>query len=333
MVSKVENTVFGPQEVGTMAYKIVEERSVNPSVGIKTGIEIVDKVLNPHRPGELRVILGYTSNYKSGLMNYIARYNSNLIKEQGEEGEKCVITITWEQSVEEQGITDLGQLSGIDMTKMMRGELEDIDWKNLRKAAIDRGCLPWWLVGHSSEGNERRPRLTMTQVAFALEYIIDVQKVIPQLVVLDYLQRIQREKGDTMREQFMAIVDRAKDLALALHVPVMLGSQAGRQLKSREFRLPQVDEGQETSNLEQSADSLISLWMPKNDYPIGKVITYGDQTYTVAPNLLVLGIAKQKFGQAPKLFQLYLKPEVNQIYPIANQYNFNEYKYFVKDKQ
>jgi replicative DNA helicase len=319
--SDASKVVFGPQQVGRLAVNVIEERSANPNIGIKTGIDVVDNVLNPHRPGELRVVLGYTSNYKSGLMNFIARHNANVIKQNGELDSKCVITITWEQSVEEQGITDLGQLSCIDMTKMMRGELDEVEWKKLKKAAVERGVLPWWLIGHSSESKERRPRLTMTQVWHALEYIIDVQKITPQLVVMDYLQRIEREKGDTMREQYMQIVDRCKDLALALHVPVMLGSQAGRQVKgTRQWRLPQVDDGQETSNLEQSADSFISTWMPKNDYPAGQVIEYGDKTYTVTPNLLVLGVMKQKFGQAPKLFQLHVTPETNQIYPVTNQY-------------
>ena len=46
-----------------------------------------------------------------------------------------MITVTWEQSVEEQGITDLAQLSVVDVTKMMRGELTPDDWGKLRRAA------------------------------------------------------------------------------------------------------------------------------------------------------------------------------------------------------
>lgn len=320
MVDATETVVFAPQQVQALAVKVIEERAAHPNDGIRTGIEIVDKVLNPQRPGELRIILGYTSNYKTGLMNSIARFNSRLIQEQGDIETQAVVTITWEQSVEEQGITDLSQLAVIDATRLMRGELGADEWLRLKRAALERGTLPWWLIGHSSESKARRPRLTMTDVWHALEYIIDVQRITPQLVVLDYLQRIQREKGDTMREQFMTIVDRCKDLALALHVPVILGSQAGRQVKAASWRLPQVDDGQETSNLEQSADSFLSLWMPKNDYPVGQKIEYGKETYTVSDNLLILGIMKQKFGPAPRLFQLHVKPETNQIFPVAKDY-------------
>jgi replicative DNA helicase len=312
-------TVFAPQTIGTAAVKVVEERAANPKAGLTTGIEPVDAVLNPHRPGELRIVLGFTRNYKSGLMNYVCRHNARRLKAAGEADKKAVILVTWEQSIEEQGIVDIAQIVALDTTKMMRGDLNDGEWKKLRQGAVQRGALPWWIIGHSSESKERRPRLTITDVALAIEYIVDVQKVEPALIALDFLQRIQREKGESMREQFMTIVDRAKDMALAFHVPVMLGSQAGRQVNSRNvgWRLPQIDDGQETSNLEQSADSFLSVWMPKNDYPTGQVLEYGDKSYTVNDNLLILGILKQKFGPSPRIFELHVKPEVNEIYPMG----------------
>lgn len=310
-------SVFDPQAIGTAAVKVIEDRASSPKAGLITGIKPVDSVLNPHRPGELRIILGFTRNYKSGLMNYICRHNARRLVENGEAEQKAVITVTWEQSIEEQGIVDIAQIMALDTTKLMRGELNDHEWKRLRKGAVQRGALPWWVIGHSSESKERRPRLTITDVARALEYIVDVQKVEPYLIVLDFLQRIQREKGESMREQFMTIVDRAKDMALAFHVPVILGSQAGRQVQSRNWRLPQIDDGQETSNLEQSADSFLSVWMPKNDYPVNTELEYGNTNYTVSENLLITGILKQKFGPAPRIYSLHVKPEVNEIYNIS----------------
>ena len=193
MTHKPEVITFAPQQVSSQAIETIQDRQDNPRLGVVTGIKSVDKWLNPHRPGELRVVLGYTSNYKSGLMNYIARNAARRILERGESETRAVITVTWEQSVEEQGITDLAQLSVIDVTRMMRGELDADDWRKLRMAAVERGGLPWWLVGHSARNNERRPRLTMTELAHALEYIVDMQGVTPELIALDYLQRIKRE--------------------------------------------------------------------------------------------------------------------------------------------
>ncbi len=306
-MTKPEDVVFSPQSVSTMAYQVIEGRAADPNSGLTTGIPALDAVLNPHRPGELRTVLGYTSNYKSGLMNYIARTNAARFKDEAKNGGKLrvVITVTWEQSVEEQGVIDIANATGIDATSLMRGSINDGDWVRLKKASIQRGKLPWWALGHSSESNERRPRLSMSDVAHALEHITTTQNVEVGLVCLDYLQRIRREPGPTAREtreQFMEIVDRAKDMALAFHTPVMLGSQSGRKVQSRQWRLPQKDDGQETSNLEQSSDSMLSVWMPKNDYPAGESVVYGDKSYLVTDDLLILGVMKQKFGIAPKIF-------------------------------
>jgi len=313
-----EHNTFAPQEVSTAAYRMVESRSKETNPGIKTGIEELDRYLNPHRPGELRVVLGYTSNYKSGLMNFIARNAARELMKREDYGNRAVITVTWEQSVEEQGIVDISQLAVLDVTKMMRGELTETDWWKLKKAAIDRGCLPWWLVGHSSETQVRRPRLGLTDLAKAIEYIIDVQKITPELIVLDYLQRIRREGNNSneARLQFMEMIDRCKDMALAYHVPVMLGSQAKRSIKERAWRMPNLDDGQECSNQEQSADSMLSVWMPKQDYPLNHQIEYGELNLTVTPNLLMLGILKQRFGVAPKIIQLHVQPEINEIHAI-----------------
>ena len=160
------------------------------------------------------------------------------------------------------------------------------------------------------------------KVSGAIEYIVDYQDVRPTLIILDYLQRIRRERtdGDTMREQFMSIVDHAKDLALAFGAPVILGTQSKRDVKSRKWMLPQPADGQETSNLEQSADSLLSVWMPKQDYPTGHILQYGDDSYCVSDNLLILGILKQKLGPAPRIIPLHVQPEVNEISERKNQY-------------
>jgi replicative DNA helicase len=111
----------------------------------------------------------------------------------------------------------------------------------------------------------------------------------------------------------MDIVDRAKDMALAFRCPVILGCQAGRGVKERQWRLPQLDDGQETSNLEQSADKFVSVWMPKNDYP-NQTIDGPTGPIMVTNNMLIIGIMKQKFGPAPVIGMYHVKPEVNEIY-------------------
>jgi replicative DNA helicase len=325
MAIQIDKHVFDPGAVSQATVALLQDRKAHQEENIKTGIETLDDVLLPMRPGELVVVLGYTRNYKSGLMNYIARYHALRLRDAGVSNQ-AVITFTWEQSIEEQGIVDIAQLTSLDSNKMMRGTLTDEEWDLLLLGAMRRGTIPWWLVGHSAGMNERRPRLNMSEVYEVLEWIVDFQEIRPAIIVLDYLQRIKREQGESMREQFMSIVDKAKDLALAFHCPVILGSQAGRTVVSnptRTWRLPHVDEGQETSNLEQSADKLISVWMPKNDHTLGTVLQYGNSTYNVTERLLILGVMKQKFGPSPRIIQLEVHPETNDIDPVK-VINLNE---------
>ena len=67
-----------------------------------------------------------------------------------------------------------------------------------------------WIIGHSQlEQKDRRrsrPRMTMSDVNQALEYICNdatEKKIKPKMIVLDYLQRIRPDEKDgaTKREQ------------------------------------------------------------------------------------------------------------------------------------
>lgn len=313
---------FAPQTIVNNAYQIVEDRAATPHVGVKTGIGVIDKDFLPMRPGELCGVLGFTSNGKSALMNFIARNHALKIKGEGEIGKKVAINVTYEQSIEEQGVIDMAQIAKIDVSRMMRGEMDAEEWRGLRRAGVERGKLPWWLIGHSSLQRNRRPHLTMSELYLAIERIIERQKLLPELIVVDYLQRIPGEKGiRERRERFVDIVDRSKDMALAFGCPVLLGCQAGRQVKERTWQLPQLEDAQETSNFEQSCDKVLSVWMPKTAYPVGHVIDYGEQEFTVTENLLIGAVLKQKFGPAPRIYDLFIKPEVNQLYGTAKEAN------------
>lgn len=318
---EMADNVFSPQEVGTKAYRVVEERHANRDKKIKTGIGPIDDVLLPMRPGELVIVCGYTSNYKSGLMNYIARTNAIKLTEETadwtQDQSQAVVTLTWEQSVEEQGIVDIAQMTGINAGKMLRGELADEEWTALQRGTVDRGALPWWVIGHSGEQKKRRPRMTLSTAARALAYMVDIQGVEPTMIVLDYLQRIRPEREAPRREQIMEIVDRCKDMALSFGCPVMLGCQAGRGVKERQWKLPHLEDAQESSNVEQSADKWLSVWLPKTDFNIGETIPGPNGgSIAVTENLLVVGIMKQKLGPAPKIIFLSVRPEVNEILPM-----------------
>ncbi len=308
------DNVFNPQQAMKLAVQAVDDRKLAGS-GILSGIPGLDDVMLPMKRGDLVVMLGYTSNGKSLIMSAMANH---ALTQLAPDSNEVVIYVSWEQSVEEQTLLDISRLSRIPCNHLYKGDLSESEWMTMMQTAVNRASQPLWLIGHSDAAEKRRPRLSMTDLAIALDYIVDVQKKKPKLIVLDYLQRINRNdcKTTDARLAYMDIVDRVKDMALAFSTPVILGCQAGRGSQSGEWRMPGIDDGQETSNIEQSADKFLSVWMPKTSIAVGsKVGLPGtDIRVPVTENLMFMELWKNKYGAAPRLLPLFVKPEIGQIY-------------------
>lgn len=312
----VASITFGPQEASSLAIKKIDLLRHDIGGGVKTGIADVDDIVLPFRPGELITVLGYTSNYKSGFMNWLSK---QAVKSIPEGSDEIVIRVTWEQSVEEDTLQWLAGDSSLSVTRLARGLVDEEEWRLLIKSSVRRAVCPMWIIGHSEiesrEQRRARPRMTMTDVGKAIQYTVneatDTQWRV-RMIVLDYLQRIRPDEsdGNTRREQVMEIVNRAKDCAISFGCPVVLGVQAGRQSQTHEKdKFPTIDDGQETSNIEQSSDKMFGLWYPiKTEEP--NTLIAG---YKVDKNLLMLRLLKQKLGESPKTFVLRVDPEKNFI--------------------
>ena len=307
----MQELIFSPAESAALAVQALEELKSNQS-GVKTGIKPIDNVLLPMRPGELIVILGYTSWYKSGFMNWLLKAAvpqccSNEI----------VIKTTWEDSVEEETLKWISADAQIPISALVKGEA---DWNKVMSSYQKRIETPLWIIGHSNKQSamvgKSRPRMTMTDVLEAANFICDGvtdDKVRPKLIVLDYLQRIRPDPsdGNTKREQMMEAVNKSKDLAIQMGCPVVLGVQAGRQVLDRDYKLPRLEDGMETANIEQSSDKVISLWYPIKTEEKGDMIK--NDNIQVTENILIVGIMKQKMGIAPVSMPLWVNPELNYI--------------------
>jgi replicative DNA helicase len=316
----ITSNIFSPARAKEATWAVISDRIEYPNKGLPTGLTALDNVVLPWRPGQLIGVQGYTSNFKTGLMNNIAYFHANRLRESNS-GNEIVVRFDWEMSVEEQGVVELARMSQVDATALMKGEIELEDYDRLKKQADDRERLPLWMVGHSSESNEKRPRMSMKEVAMAMDIIINKFEMKPILVVLDYLQRIRRLHKD-IRVGHMEIVDDSKDLAIEVGCPVVLGCQSSRKVKLREWRMPRADDAAETANFEQSCDIGFSTWMPKNDYPVGTTKKWGQKDYEFTANMLLISMWKQKFGPAPWLIETYVKYATYEIFPVTYQASF-----------
>ena len=127
----------------------------------------------------------------------------------------------------------------------------------------------------------------------------------------------QEADGGTRREQMMEAVNLSKDLAVAYGCPVLLGVQASRETLERDDKVPTIQDGQETSNIEQSADVAFGCWYPiKTEKPNAAI-----NGYAVTKNLFVLRLLKQKLGPAPETFMTYVDPERRTFAPLTKDVN------------
>ena len=315
----ISSIVFDPLTASNLAVEMVDAIRKEKGIGIKSGLLDLDRELLPFRPGELITVLGYTSNYKSGFMNWLAK---QAIKDIQPGSNEVVIRVTWEQSIEEDALSWIASFADLSISRLARGLVDEVEWKRLDKAGYTMAATPLWIVGHSQtesvEKRKARPRMTLRDVCTAIEYIMHEaswDKLKPKMVVLDYLQRIRPDPqdGNNKREQMMEAVNQSKDIAIAYGCPVVLGVQIGREILERQNKVPRLDDGQETSNIEQSSDKVFGLWYPIKSEPEGSMIC----GHAVTKNLLIASLLKQKLGPAPVTCALFVNPEKNELANMA----------------
>jgi replicative DNA helicase len=301
--------IYRPADVSALTVAEIEYREKTKHSGVPVNISGGPaKVINPMRGGELITVLGLSSNGKTWLMNHLARTTA---KELDSTGNDIVLYVSWEEAVEDMGITDIANSLHVDLTDIAHGNVKD--WQAVKTAAIKRGSLPIYVLGHSMERRKSRPKLSMTNVALAVQRLENVYGLRIRLTLLDYLQRIERDGNDDARLQFSRNVDRAKDMAFATGAPVVMGCQAKQEVIDREWKLPQMNDGMETSNTMHSSDKIFSVWRPYITDGDNEVISR-DPLIKSSPNLLMLGLPKQKRGDAGMWWALTGDPKTNTIY-------------------
>jgi replicative DNA helicase len=287
------DVLFTPPEAATAARVSLEYRRSHRAEGIYIGIPEIDRHLTPVLADNLVTVLGRPGSGKTALMLWWARREAQRLADDGI-ANKVVVYITYEQAVEDLMAFNVAADKKLSIESMARGTLSENDWELALTSLTGAVGLPLAIIGHSMERRQRRPRLTLTNVAESLGYMIDHLGLEPHLVFLDYLQRIPGEKysGDR-RLEVSESLDRCKDAALAFGAPWIVGVQAKREVDTRDLPIPLLADGQETANIEQASDKIFSLVRPckyrKNGEAFGSVVVMGYKQMLVT-------LLKQKLG-------------------------------------
>jgi len=293
MTTSPADILFTPGEAASATRSILEQRRANPASGVYLPIDSLLPHLLPLAQDNLVTILGRPGNGKTSLMMWWARQEALRIAQNGNH-KQAVVYITYEQSVEDLTAFALAAQSGVPIDAMARGTIRDDQWQELMGQFVQQVALPIVVIGHSIARRQRRPRLTLTAVIHALEYLVDKLQFEVRLVFLDYLQRIPGEKyvGDR-RMEVSESLDRCKDSALSFGAPWVVAVQARRDVDSRPLPVPLMADGQETAGIEQASDVVLSVVRPshyrKEGESFGKVIVSGHSQ-------MLITILKQHLG-------------------------------------
>ena len=304
----VVKAIYTPNDVANYAIERVEYQVENKPRALSLGVGIIDKYVKPALPSEVVYILAHTSNGKTAFMQFWARQAVKQLQAR-EDIKEVVVYITWETIVEELGLYDMCGMTGIDASSAWYGDITAEEVAKLRAVSIRRAAMPLWVIGYSLK-RRREMRLTMDVVKDALEKLETEWGFKPAIIYIDYIQHITlRDQRMDRRVAIMENVDAIQDIARDCGCPVVVGCQAGRQVMDREFKLPEIGDGQETSRIEQDADKVLSLWYPCKSEPLGSTLPVLD--VPVTDDLMIMGVRKQRRAASGTVFPLRFDPAHN----------------------
>ena len=80
-LERIDDLIYTPAETATIGIESSKKVSTYSEYGIPLGIEGIDGYFAPVMPGQLAVMLGQTSHYKSGLMSFLSENAAKYISQ------------------------------------------------------------------------------------------------------------------------------------------------------------------------------------------------------------------------------------------------------------
>lgn len=307
----VRQLIHTPAEAAYNYLAWAESIQANP--GIPFGVPALDAKMIPLRPGNLVGIIGRPGNGKSSLLCYLARQEAKRIMARGAEATEAVVYVTYESAVEE--LENFFQLDDGDECQYSASDVAwgRVDLDVLRKRTAKRVRLPVWLIGHGVYPSEKNvlkpPRMYTETVLKTIAAMHEDFGVKPVLVLFDYLQLVPVEQAADRMQQVTEAPILLKEFALRARVPVVTGIQARREVDQRQAKIPEMNDCQWGSSIEQAMDKLFSIWRPCTTEDEGTLIELMNKRYAVTDTLAVVRMLKQRGDQGRYTWIMYFAPQ------------------------
>ena len=143
------------------------------------------------------------------------------------------------------------------------------------------------------------PSLTIMELRAKCRRLIAEHKI--EMVMIDYLQLIHSQMGESREREISMISRSLKQLAKELNIPIVALSQLNRGVEARADKRPMLSDLRESGSIEQDAD--VVLFVHRAEYY--KIKTYEDNTSTEGTAEVIIG--KQRNGPVGDVRLAYVK--------------------------
>lgn len=237
------------------AYDEMSERAERgvAFAGLSTGFDALDARWGGVQKGRFIVIAGRPGMGKSALGSGIAE---SIVFGSGEN----VLIFNLEMPIREQGERVIARHGGLDLNRIANTQPSDEEFSAAYDviAKLDPFASRMLL--------DTTPTLSIDDVCSrARRTQRDLQRTGQRLgmVLVDYLQKLSRRKG---QDEYDAVSDasgKLKALALELQAPVIALAQLNRSVEAREDKIPNMSDLRGSGAIEQDADIIALLCRPE----------------------------------------------------------------------
>jgi replicative DNA helicase len=222
----------------------------------------------PIEDGDMVVVAGDTGMGKSVVMVDFARHASI-------ECGKRTLLVSIEMS-KDQLMQRMFSAEAKVPLHHLRGDtrIDDFEQNRLGKAAGRILGAPLNIIADGT--------VTLSRIRSTLRRM-QARHVLPELVVIDYLQILTPERETGVRAVDVGALSRGiKRIAMDFGVPVIVGAQLNRQLATRQDRIPMLSDLRESGSIAQDANVVVLLY--RDDYYNRESPRAGELDLIVAKN-------------------------------------------------
>ncbi len=245
------------EHIRTSLEKVIDDFEMcfqNPDAkrGVETGLVGLDHYTNGFQKGDLIILAARPSFGKSALA-------LNIVQHMAVKCKKSCAVFSLEMPKEQLSRRMACSISGVDMAKVLRGDLEDEQEQRRFRSAISVLADAPIFIDDSSMNTPAeilsKCRRLKNDPAYGLDF-----------VMIDYLQLMNvgaKSKADSRQQEVSEISRSLKVLAKELGVPVLALSQLSRAVETRTGdHKPQLSDLRETGSIEQDADIVMFIHRP-----------------------------------------------------------------------